>query len=165
MCLLIVPQYPLGKPVGQGTDFPKGCEPLIDGVVISPHYVSKFAISYTSFDVVAIKPQIALHIKTVGATRHRAMKIDGTGAGRQVQQRTSDGAGQGLLGHAFCNFFELFRCQFRQPLAQQVPFRDGELRDAGELPAASVASFFTLPVGAVSQDGLHAIVYVDMELG
>ena len=77
---------PTLEPVGQRAAFAKSSEPVINRIVIAPNHIGQGTIGYAGFDVVAIKPQVALHVKAIGAARHRTLGIDGAGAGSKVEQ-------------------------------------------------------------------------------
>ena len=158
---------PAFEPFGQGFGFTQAGEPPINGIVVTPHYVSQGTISYAGFDVVAIKSQVALHIEPVGSARYRTLRIDRASAGRPVQQRANDGAralaGQGH--HVPADFLKAFWGQRGQPLPQQAPFRRGQSRHIGESPATTVAALPAQPVRAILPDGLNARVNINVKPG
>ena len=66
---------------------------MIDRVVIAPHHIGQGAIRNFCFDILAVKPLVALYKETVCPTSYRAMCINRTCPCGAIQQRANDRAG------------------------------------------------------------------------
>ncbi len=80
------------EPLGQRQTFSQSTDTMINGIVVAPHHFGQDSFSYTGFNILAIKPQLALNIEAIGATGHWALGIDHAGTGRLVQQGAHDRA-------------------------------------------------------------------------
>jgi len=117
--------------------------------VITPHHVAQFAIRDARLDVAAVQTERALHVKTVCPARDRALGVDRAGALQLVQHRAHDrpGGRAGEFGHLVADVGQALGRQRGEALLQQGPFRRGQSRDVGQLPAAGGAAARALPVG------------------